>query len=99
MIYFLILVLVFLSALLALSIRKNLYLQEKIENISESLEESLDVLDLVYQRIVTKTQLEVLSDDPIVRELAQDLKISRDSVHAIANLISDAANKKVSEGD
>ena len=99
MIYFLILVLVFLSALLALSIRKNLYLQEKIENISESLEESLDVLDLVYQRIVTKTQLEVLSDDPIVRELAQDLKISRDSVHAIANLILDAANKKVSEGD
>jgi hypothetical protein len=99
MIYFLILVLVFLSALLALSIRKNLYLQEKVENISESLEETLDVLDLVYQRIVAKTQLEVLSDDPIVRELAQDLKLSRDSIQAVANLISDAANKKVSEGD
>jgi hypothetical protein len=99
MIYFLFLVVLILSALLVLSVRKNLYLQEKIENISESIEESLDVLDLIYQRIVSKTQLEVLSDDPIVRELAQDLKLSRDSVHAVANLISDAANKKVSEGD
>lgn len=99
MIYFLILFIFFLLTLLTLSVRKILYLQEKVENISESLEESLDVLDLIYQRIISKTQLEVLSDDPIVRELAQDLKLSRDSVHAVANLISDAANKKVSESD
>jgi len=99
MIYFLVLIIFALLSLLILSVRKSLSLQDKIENISDSLDNSLDVLDLVFNRIVEKTQLEVLSDDPVVRELAQDLRLARDAVQSVAILLTSQDNNKVSEGD
>jgi len=83
--------------LLILSVKKNLYFQNRIEEINDKLEESLDVLDEVYQRIVEKTKLEVLSDEPVVRELAEDLKISRDSVLHAAILVTNSLNQKTND--
>ena len=99
MIYvFTLLIFVFLI-LLILSVKKNLYFQNRVEEINDRLEESLDVLDEVYQRIVEKTKLEVLSDEPVVRELAEDLKISRDSILHVASLVTDSLNQKTTGDD
>lgn len=97
MIYFLSFLIFLFLILLILSVKKNLYFQNRIEEINGKLEESLDVLDEVYQRIVEKTKLEVLSDEPVVRELAEDLKISRDSVLHAALLVTDSLNQKTTD--
>ncbi len=73
---------------LLFSIRLNLKLQEKIEKINESLDACLDVLDFSYKRIVEKSQIEVLSDEPIVRELVEDIRQSKNAIIAAGKLIS-----------
>lgn len=81
------LLIVFLILSLIWSVRKNLSYQEKFESIVEKIESSLDVLDSCYQRASTRSQLEVFSDEPVVKELLEDIQITRDSILLIANLI------------
>ena len=71
------------------SLKKNIELSEKIENIVEQVENSLDVLDNCYQRATEKSKLEVFSDEPVVRELIDDIQTTRDAILLIANLIVD----------
>ena len=76
-----------LSAVLYFSLRLNLQNQDKFEEISEQIDESLDVLDACYQRAAQRAKLEVLSDEPVVRELLEDIKTTRDAILLVANLI------------
>lgn len=76
-----------LGSLLAFSVRKNLQLVEKLEEISEQVEESLDILDEYHQRIDLKSRTEVLFDDPLVKDLIQDIKGCKSAVLLIANKV------------
>jgi hypothetical protein len=73
--------------LLVLSVRKNLEFSERFENVVDKIEESLDVLDACYNRASIRAKLEVLSDEPVVRELLDDIQLSRDAVLLVANLL------------
>jgi hypothetical protein len=89
--WFFIVVLLVVCAILGISlyysVRLNLKCYEKLESIGEQIEKSLDVLDTCYQRAATRANLEVFSDDPIVRELVEDIKITKDAILLVANLI------------
>lgn len=78
------------SALLVLSVKKNIELVEKLENLSESIEESIDVLQEQYEVIEKKTKIEVFSDEPVVRELIEDMRIAKNSVIKAAKILDDS---------
>ena len=78
-----------LGAGLFFSLRLNLQNADKIEEIRGRVEQSLDVLDTFYQRAVSRAELEIMLDEPVVRELVADLKASRDAILLVANLIID----------
>jgi len=85
-VFFLILV-ILLGIGLALSLRLNLRYSEKLQEVSDQIEDSLDVLDTLYQRAATRAQLEVFSDDAVVKELVSDIQTTRDAILLVANLI------------
>ena len=67
-------------------IRKCLNLQNKLEELSEDLEESLDVLDESYFRISrVLSESFVASDDPIVKQVLSDIKSGHDALLLVAN--------------
>ena len=87
MIIFLFLVCSCLSVGLFFSVKKNLELLSQIDDISDQIEESLDIIDASYKRISEKASLEVMSDEPVIRELVADMKASKDALILVANKI------------
>jgi len=83
----LIITVLILSGLLFWSVSLNLKYSEKIEEIKDVVDESLDVLNLHYQRAARRAKLEVMSDEPVVRELVSDLQSARNVILLVANLI------------
>jgi len=73
--------------LLYYSIKRNLYLSEAFEEMQTQTGESLDILDTCYQRVAAKANLELMSDDPIIRELVADMKMSREAILLVAHKI------------
>lgn len=71
------------------SLRMNFDYSDKMQEIKEATEESLDVLNTFYQRAAARAELEVMSDEPVIRELVADLKGSRDAILLVANIIVD----------
>lgn len=78
-----------LAGMLAWSVKLNLKYLEKLEEVKDQIDASLDILDTQYQRAAAKAELEVLSDEPVVRELIEDIKSSRDAILLVANLITE----------
>jgi len=72
-----------LSAALFYSVKKNLELIEALEETSEQIEQSIELLDYYYKRLDKKLKLEVFSDDPTIKELVDDMKQSRKAVSII----------------
>lgn len=70
------------------SVRKNIQQNEKLEQISDQINVSLDILDNCYAKVSSKLEIELLSDEPIVRELVADMKYCRDSLLVVANVIT-----------
>jgi|RifCSPhighO2_12_1023870.scaffolds.fasta_scaffold170432_2 hypothetical protein len=60
---------------------------EQLDEVKEQVEESLDVIDYVYGRIVIKAQTDVMSDEPLVRELVSDIHAAKDAMILVANKI------------
>lgn len=93
-----ILLCVFLSIFLFFSLRLNLKNRDKLTEISERIEESLDILDVCYQRAASRAELEVFSDEPIIKELINDIRTSKDAILLVANLLIEPMNEE-NEGE
>lgn len=78
---------VILFSLLVFSVRLNLRLRDKLEEIIYQIDESLDILDACYKRVAQKAKMEVFSDDPTVRSFINDIKRTRDVILVVANLL------------
>lgn len=76
-----------LSVALVWSIRVNLRYMDTVDAVHAAVEECLDVLDTFYQRAAKRAKLEVMSDEPVVRELVADLKGAREAILLVASLI------------
>jgi hypothetical protein len=58
---------------------------EQFEDLTERVEESLDVLDYSYGRMTKLLENPVAFDDPIAIELVQSAKNARDAMLVVAN--------------
>ena len=65
---------------------------ERIDEIEESLQTAIEILDEQYKIIDKKTKIEVFSDEPIIRELVRDITVARNSVLGVAKLLDDTIN-------
>lgn len=85
MIYFLIFSnLVAFSCLFFLA-KRHMQMLEQFEDLTERVEESLDVLDYSYGRMTKLLENPVAFDDPIAIELVQSAKNARDAMLVVAN--------------
>ena len=63
---------------------------EKLDELAEGIQTSLDILDEQYQIIDQKTKIEVFSDEPVIRNLVQDIATARDSILIVAKLLDNS---------
>jgi biopolymer transport protein ExbB/TolQ len=80
-------------------IRKNLELFDQRERLVDTIEESLDKLDECYTRISYAAEIPVFSDEPIVRDLLNDIKRAKNAVLSIASQIIVYGEEKDAAGD
>ena len=80
-------VIVVLSFLLFLSVRRNLELADRFEEVGEQVEASLDILNDCYQRIAKVAETPVGSDEPFVQQLIADIKHTKHAILLVANKI------------
>jgi len=78
------------SSLLIVSLKKNIEFMEKIDEIQETLEKSLEILEIQSKKIDQKAKLEVFSDEPVVRNLIKDIIESKNAVVRVAKLLDDS---------
>lgn len=90
---------VILSSLIAIlasgllySVRINLSYSDKLDEIQSVVQESLGVLNDQYTNIEKKTKLEVFFDEPVVKDLVQDIATARDAVLAVAKVLDETLN-------
>jgi len=82
---------------LAALANKLLNVSEKFEEVTDQIEESLDILDDCYRRISKIAEMPVASDDPVVRQLLSDIKLTKKSILLIANKISSPTPDEVDD--
>jgi hypothetical protein len=92
-----IILILLLSITLFFSLRLNLKNRDRLTEISEKIEESLDILDVCYQRAATRSELEVFSDEPVIKELVEDIQISKNAILLVANLLTEPMNNDEGE--
>jgi predicted DNA-binding protein YlxM (UPF0122 family) len=76
------------SSLLFLSVRKNIELFEAVEEITDQINESLDLLEDYEKKLERKSKLEVMSDEPVIREVMNDIKGSKEAVKSVREKLS-----------
>lgn len=74
--------------LLFVSLYYNFKFGKQILKTTESLEKSLDILDERYESISKILTIPIFYDSPQIRQVVQDIKISRDSILDVANEIA-----------
>lgn len=81
--------LVFLIVALGLGlivfINRSIQLMNKVDELGDQVNESLDLLDSCHHKISKVLETPVGSDDPTVRELLNDIRDARHAILLIAN--------------
>ena len=75
--------LLFVSACLFVSIAKNLKQMEKLEELGNQVDQSIDVLDQTLSSLINVSQTPLLSDEPTVKMLIETVRSSIDSVKLV----------------
>lgn len=75
------------------------YLVNTIESVDEQIEQSLDILDLCYSSLRKASEVEILVDEPIVRQVVSDIQRSRAAVLMVANKLVLHADFSESESE
>lgn len=76
-----------LSLALYFSVQKAFALDDKFQELGRQVESSLDILDECYNRISAVSETPVFSDEPVVKQLMNDVAYSRHALLLIANNI------------
>jgi hypothetical protein len=75
------------SAALAISLKKNIEYMEKLEEVGQSLQMSIDLLEIQYEKLNKKSKIELFSDEPVVRDLVIDIAEAKEAVIVTARLL------------
>lgn len=88
MIYFFIIICLLQAFLLYRSIKKNLEWMEMFEDMTDGYKEILETLDVLYKNVDKKSKLELFLDEPVTRELVDDIKETKKAIKKAAEKIS-----------
>lgn len=98
--------LILVSALLAIisialifSVRLNLKLGKMILVVEDQIEESLDILDESYHRLTAITEIPVMSDEPVIRDVLSTIGRARYAVLEVANKLIVFENESQEDTD
>ncbi len=72
---------------LFISLRKNIELSDRIEEIENSIEVAIHILNEQYVKIEEKSKIELFSDEQIVRDLVDDISIAKESVLKVSRFL------------
>ena len=81
------------------SVKRNLEMMDKLEDLSGSLEGVVKILEDQHEKIDSKTKIEVFSDEPIIRELVQDIATARDAVKKSTSILEDVVTSLQEEDE
>ena len=76
------------STALFFSVRRNFQLLDIIENAGDNLEDSLKELNYYYDKVNKTSKMELFLDEPVTRELVNDIKQVKKTIKAAAEKIS-----------
>jgi hypothetical protein len=74
-------------------IRRIDYLVTLVEQIDEQTEESLDVLNTCFAGLSKAANTELLSDEPVIKEVVHDIQLARNAVLWVAHKITSHTNE------
>jgi hypothetical protein len=80
-------IIVMMAIALFFSVKRNLELDDRFDELGDQVEESLDILDDCYQRIAKVTEIPVTSDDPVIQQLLSDIKYTKHAILLVANKV------------
>ena len=86
-----------LSALLAISIYYVIKFSLIIFRIEDAIEESLDVIDERYRSISKILEIPIFFDSPQIRQVINDIKVTRDTLLLIANKFASIDDRAVDD--
>ena len=96
---FLVVSLVVVSSLLATSVYFNIKHAIIILNIQDSIERSLDILDIQYRKMKEITEIPVFFDSVEVRQVIDHIKKSYDAILFVANSLSSSIDNNIEVRD
>ena len=70
-----------------------------ILRIEDAIEETLDVLDERYRSISKILEIPIFYDSPQIRQVIQDIKMTRDSLLLIANRFASIDSQSIEDVD
>ncbi len=76
------------SVLLYLSVKKNLEWLQLLETASDEYKEILNELSAIYKSVDKKSKMELFLDEPVTRELVEDIKGTKKAIRLAAEKIS-----------
>jgi len=85
---FFIALIIALSLALFVSTRKALFYREQLEEQAIQVDESLDILDGCYRRIAAVAETPLATDDPVIQQLLNDIRLTKHAVLLVANKIT-----------
>ena len=88
MTYILMIVSIAQSVLLYLSVKKNLEWLQLLETASDEYKEILNELSDIYESVDKKSKMELFLDEPVTRELVEDIKGTKKAIKLAAEKIS-----------
>lgn len=83
-----------LLMILYFSIRKNIELLDKLQLVDDSLQTCIKLLDIQVTKIEEKTKIEVFSDEPIIRDLINDMVTAKETVVKVSSLLDDLVEEQ-----
>lgn len=86
---FLLFLLAIFSIALYISVKKNFELFDRLQQVDDSLQECVKVLNEQIEKMEKKTKIEVFSDEPIIRDLINDMSTAKEAVVIVSGVLDD----------
>jgi len=82
------------STALFVSVKRNLLYMDTLDEIEATIVSAVKALEEQKVKIGKKAQIEVLSDEPVVKELIRDIVVAKNVVADIAKLLDDTVERE-----
>lgn len=93
----LVVIIIILTLCLAVSLYYAIKFSLIILKVEDAIEESLDVIDERYRSISKVLEIPIFYDSPQIRQVVNDIKVTRDTLLLIANKFASIDNDAIED--